>query len=71
LVSSSLNLKSADRPQKFARAAPSAPARRFFFDKRRAPVAPVSSSWLVSTPGDRDLTRFAILDEGIVPRLIK
>jgi hypothetical protein len=39
--------------------------------RRRAPVRAGFLSWLVSTPGDRDLTRVAILDEGIVPRLIK
>jgi hypothetical protein len=36
----------------------------------RAPSTPIRRSFSIGN-GDRDLTRFAILDEGIVPRLIK
>jgi len=53
-----------------AQRVPPTPARRFNIAEQQAPVAPVSS-WLAAAKDNRDLTRFAILDEGIMPRRIK
>jgi len=63
LVRSILNLKAAFN---IARAAVFDARRRFLFDGRRS-----RRFTLAAANGDRDLTRFAILDEGIVPRLIE